>query len=892
MKFSRFICKFAAMMHALTLAWPPFLTARGHVIQRIGPRRLAWQRGVYALALLALIGSAQAYTRIGGIARNSATQITAGLAHACALTTSGVVQCWGANLYGALGTPQQGSNFSDTPRSPPVIASGIVAISAGVVHTCALNAIGWVQCWGDNWNGQLGSDTGNATSSFTPLLVSGLNAPVIAIAAGGFHSCALTSAGGVWCWGANADGELGNGSTFSSNMYSSKPPTAVVGLPAGVVAITAGNSHTCALTANGAVWCWGDNNEYQLGNTGGKSAVPVAVAGLPAVMAITAGDQHNCALTTTGGVQCWGRGAKGNLGNGSILSSATPATVTGLSSGVSAIGSGQSADHTCAVQNGSLWCWGNNDYGQLGNGSTSTSGSNVPVQVSGLYNGAVAVAASHRSTFLLTTAGGIQSWGYGVDGELGDGSITFGDSNAPSSTTPVSVAGFIPLDPGSISAGEYHSCVLTKSGTPFCWGLNDNGQLGINTQHSPIIAPAAVSKLSYSLSGISLGGYHTCGVITGGAVTCWGYNGYGGLGNGSTTDSATPVWAVGLSSGISSVAAGLFHSCALTTAGNVRCWGYNNDGQVGNGHNANISTPAMVLGINSGVYGITAGGYHTCTINSGWFPSVCWGYNGYGQLGNNSTTDSNTPVFAWNLPSGLTSVSAGGYHTCAVAPSGAAQCWGDNGYGQLGNGSLANSSVPTTVSGLSSGASAISAGAFHTCALTSSGTVQCWGNNSQGQLGNGGTSTSATPVSALNDAVAVAAGGWHSCAITGAAGVQCWGYDVYGELGNGHVYSSTNNPPNYSASRVIAVYAGQAVTFTPPSSAAHGTSVALSASATSGLPVSFDTWTPSTCSISGSTLSLTGSGLCGVRASQSGWMIFGPYGFAAAPQQLRLIQIQ
>lgn len=830
-----------------------------------------------------LIGPAQAYNRVGGIARNSATQIAAGSQHACVLTTSGAVQCWGKNDYGQIGNgPSGGLAVNDTPQSP-AIAGGTAAISAGGYHSCALSNNGAVQCWGDNTVGALGK--GNTTSSSSPVPVSGLNAGVIAIAAGGYHTCALGSAGGVWCWGSNSSGQLGNGSTTDS--YT---PVAVVGLPAGVVALAAGEMHTCALTANGGVWCWGFNSYYQLGNTNGNSAVPVAVAGLPAVTAIAAGSDHNCVLTSSGGVQCWGFNNQGQLGNGSTTWSAAPVAVSGLSAGVTAIGSGQYADHTCAVQSGSLWCWGYNDSGQLGDGSTNDS--NVPVHVSGLYNGAVAVAAAQHSTFLLTTAGGVQSWGYNADGELGNGNISFGNGGLTTSVTPVSLAGFIPLDPATVGAGEYHSCVLTKSGTPFCWGLNGNGQLGINTQHGQVTSPAAVPNLAASLSNLSVGAYHTCGATTGGAATCWGYNGFGGLGNNSTTDSASPVWPVGLSGGVVSVAAGLYHSCALTTAGNVRCWGYNYDGQVGDGSNTDIWSPAMVSYINSGAYGLTAGGYHTCAMSTGWFPAECWGYNGYGQLGNDSAANSNTPVFVWNLPSGLTSISAGGYHTCAVTPSGAAQCWGYNGYGELGNGSLADSPVPTAVTGLSGGTASVSVGAFHTCALTTSGNVQCWGNNGEGQLGNGGTNNSSTPVTVMGGAVAVGVGDWHSCAVTAPGGVLCWGYNEYGELGDGRVYSNPNNTPSYSASPVIAVYAGQAITFAAPSTLSFGASITLSASASSGLPVSFDTWTPSTCSISGNTLTITGSGLCGVRASQSGWSFLGPTQFAAAPQQLRLVRIQ
>jgi alpha-tubulin suppressor-like RCC1 family protein len=339
----------------------------------------------------------------------------------------------------------------------------------------------------------------------------------------------------------------------------------------------------------------------------------------------------------------------------------------------------------------------------------------------------------------------------------------------------------------SISAGGTHTCALTAVGGAQCWGANDWGQLGDGTTTGRRI-PDEVAGLTSGVAALSTGLIHTCALTTAGGVKCWGENFYGQLGDGSTTNSATPVNVSGLSSGVTAVSAGDLSTCALTVGGGVKCWGSNGLGQLGDGSTTGSATPVNVFGLSSGVTAISAGD-HACALSVGGGVK-CWGDNHYGQLGNGSMTNSTTPVSVSGLASGAAAISAGGNHTCAVTTNGGAKCWGLNQYGQLGNGTKTSSSTPVNVSGLSSGVSSISAGYIHTCALTTSGGAKCWGNDALGELGDGTHAEAHSPVSVSGfssggAAISAGRGIAHTCAVTTAGRARCWGDNDSGQLGDG-----------------------------------------------------------------------------------------------------------
>ncbi|MDP9236801.1 MAG: LuxR C-terminal-related transcriptional regulator [Chloroflexota bacterium] len=495
--------------------------------------------------------------------------------------------------------------------------------------------------------------------------------------------------------------------------------------------------------------------------------VEPAAAGPDAISAVSAGGQHTCAVKDKG-VWCWGRN-----GAGATPDAIVPVAVSGLASGVSAISAG--ANHACALKDGgAVWCWGlymSDDLGDPGRvclDGTDTCIVTAPVAVPGLASGVSAISAGGNDTCAVRH-GGAWCWNNG-----------FGCRGGPCDSHVAVAAPGLESGVSAISVGWDLRCAL-KDGGAWCWGSNWAGQLGNNsTTDSPV--PVAVSGLGSGVSAISAGDAHVCALKDGG-VWCWGINRDGELGNNSTTDSPVPVTVSGLASGVSAISAGGGHTCALK-AGGVWCWGLNSHGQVGDNSTADNLVPVAVPGLTSGVSAISAGASHTCALKDDGIR--CWGRNDAGQLGNNRPTHSDVPVAVSGLASGVSAIEG----ACALK-AGGVWCWGRNSNGQLGDNSTTDSNVPVAVSGLASGVSSISGGEDHSCALSAGG-AWCWGANWAGQLGNNSTTDSLVPVavSGFGSSVsAISSGEDHSCALKG-DGVLCWGNNSNGQLGNNSMTQS------------------------------------------------------------------------------------------------------
>jgi len=439
-------------------------------------------------------------------------------------------------------------------------------------------------------------------------------AGVVSVTGGGYSYCALLSTSAVVCWGSNYYGQLGNGTTGGPDRYGYDSPQPVTGLSDAVSVSSDDDYGFCAVLSTGGVDCWGYNDFGQLGNgtTGGPDGedgydTPQAVIGLSDAVSVTSGDYYSvgsyCALLSTGGVDCWGYNYYGQLGNGTTGGPDgdggydTPQAVSGLSDAVSVSSDGyEQLNSFCAVlSTGGVDCWGYNNWGELGNGTTGgpdgQDGYDTPQAVTGLSD-AVSVSSETDDSFCaLLSTGGVDCWGDNYAGELGDGR-TGGPDGEDGDDKPRAVTGL--SDAVSVSSDFIGSfCAVLSTGAVDCWGLNAEGELGNGTTGGPdgdygYDTPQAVTGLSDAVSVSSNGNYGFCAVLSTGAVDCWGYNYYGELGNGTTggpDGTGTPQAVTSLSDAVSVSSSNNIDGgyCAQLSSGRVDCWGYNANGELGNG---------------------------------------------------------------------------------------------------------------------------------------------------------------------------------------------------------------------------------------------------------------------------------------------------------------------
>ncbi len=600
-----------------------------------------------------------------------------------------------------------------------------------------------------------------------------LGSPVLAIGAGGSTTCALRIDHSLWCWGGNSTAALGDGT------MTDRPTAARVAIDEDVASFAVGWDAVCAITVSNAMWCWGSNPSMSLAPGPADLLTPTHIAdGVTAVtaqdadvcdvidgaiqcvgfftvgdfgtdnIAVATGRRHACARKTDGSVWCAGDGFDGELGDGGLtITSTMPLQIPKVANAVDII-----ADNywSCArLQDTTATCWG------TGGDGTNPIGITLPESISPVALELAVGGGTGCARGATTTA----CWGSNANGMVGDGT-----------TVPNTVAHPSAAATGlhAVSLGLDHACGLDDDQRAWCWGSNTAGQLG-----QPIVSNVAVLTPIAGLDATAISAYstgqHVCAIVAG-EVWCWGDNALAQLGNGTQIHGVSPTRVLGLTGTFDAVSAGSTHTCAHRTDNTVWCWGDNGVGALGDGTTMTRVQPVSPALAN--VARVIAGNRVSCAIEldqSVW----CWGSNSFGQLGVGDMNPHPSPTLVTMTPT--IDVALGNSHSCLVTTSNTVQCWGTNALGDFGNGGTTSSMAPVA-SMLAAPSDHVVVGDSHTCAHGLDGSVSCWGNGIDGELGIM-TASSTTPLVALpaGSAQAIIALETGTCAIDLTGHVSCTG---------------------------------------------------------------------------------------------------------------------
>lgn len=805
-------------------------------------------------------------------------QVDAGISHACGLTDKGTVYCWGLGNASQLGTGNTGNSRIAVPvRTDGVLAGKrIVAIAAGDIHTLALDSDGKVYAWGTNTAGQLGN--GNTTTSSLPVAVTTTGAlsgkRIVAIAAGQVHSLALDSEGKAYAWGTNTQGRLG-ANTTSGAVVTTPMAVFVNGVLNGkrLVDIDAG-THSIAVDSAGVVYTWGYNASGQLGNNTSNATtsygVPLVVttAGTPMagkkIVDVAAGLNHSIAVDDAGAVYTWGYNANGQLGNASTGQQNIPVAVNTTNTPMSekkiiSVSGGISSSFALS-DDGIGYGWGANSVGQLGNGTTG-SNATKPTQVIASLPFTTLNAAITNNFTCGVSAGEVYCWGLNGNGQGGDG--TTDNHNVPTKIDRTNIVNESAIN--SVLFGDKEGVITGLNGSALAVKppaetagfvdvtLNSADGTAIATNAYEYVAPPVLDAVAPN-SGIVTGGdtiiLSGSNFSTGSAVTIGGSQATIVSQNSTSITVRTPTHSVGVVSVVLTDAfgqtstltdsftyreappalvsitpnrgpamggqniviegtnfsnvqfitgAGHEHSCAITSgSGKAYCWGFNNRGQLGLGNGVSNQLPAAVqtTGVlaNKKLVSIALGALHTTALDSDG-QVYSWGMGTYGQLGNGSSADSTSPVRVdtTGVLAGkkVTKIAATNNYTIALADDGRVYGWGYNDAQVLGDGTKENRYTPVLVGSGSAMYNqpivAIAAGYYYAVAINASGQVYTWGT---GIGGNGAASgLMAQPVAASQNGlkfVDIAAGVAHTLAVTDTGDLYAWGANDQGQIGVGN----------------------------------------------------------------------------------------------------------
>ena len=650
-----------------------------------------------------------------------------------------------------------------------------ITVGAGYNHACAIDSNGALWCWGNNNGyGMLGTNSTAENILLPEKVTSPENARWVKVSAGLHHTCAINTNKDLYCFGKNEHYVVGQNSL--NTVYSS--PISITFTGKKWKELTSGEFFNCAIDTNNDMWCWGSGftNFEQI--TNGDSTKWFSVS---------AGAQHACAIDTSGSLWCGGKNNFGQIGNGTggdgtsnfDVDPTNPVKIYNPS-GVKWVSVGASLNGTCAIdENKTLWCWGDGEWGTVGNGEKSIV--NHPVKVKSDINFKYISGGLEHVCGIDDSLTSLFCWGRNNYGQLGIGKSDLSFNNRPSKLYSPDHSNL-----KSISQGMFHSCSVDDNNNIYCWGLNENSEFGTGTLFSgQSIDQPVSSETSGSFDSISSGYFYNCAVKNDGTLWCWGENWNGEFGNGTTISSNIPVK---ISTGHiwTKISAGGYHTCGVDDSGTLWCWGDNFSGQLGNGTNDNSLIPVKVqFPDNVTIQTVSAGGFHTCAVdynNDLW----CWGRNDYGQVGNDSTENVNVPVKIENtFPLPWIDISAGTFISCGIDTYGGLWCWGKNDKGQLGDirfGEELHSPKQRVFHGIH--IASVSAAEDHGCAIDISHSLICWGDNDYGQLGVGNEDEINMPVKVMNDNgtrwKSVSVGISRTCGIDSDGISWCWGANSIG----------------------------------------------------------------------------------------------------------------
>jgi alpha-tubulin suppressor-like RCC1 family protein len=663
----------------------------------------------------------------------------------------------------------------------------------------AIRTDGTLWAWGAGLTGRLGNQSTADRSS--PVQIGTLTG-WSGVFAGGGHTMAIRTNGTLWGWGLNTSGQIGDNTTTN------KSSPVQIGTLTNWQSAAPGSLHTTAIKTDGTLWASGENSVVgQIGDgTLLNRSSPVQIGPLINWSKVSAGGSHVMSITSGGLIYTWGDNTSGQLGLNSTIGVATttqnaPVRIQ-LGTNWSTISLG--ADHGMATKtDGTLWGWGVNAAGQIGDGTVTTRSS--PTQIGTLTGWSkVSTGASH--TMAIYTDGSLWAWGLGTSGQLGY------DTIVPSRLIPTN-------DWAKISAGDTHSIAIKTDGTLWGWGSNGQGQIGDGTVISRS-SPVQIGTLT-NWANISTGVGYSMSIKTDGTLWGWGNNtSFGPLGDNTTTSKSSPIQ-IGTLLNWSKVACGGAHTAAIKTDGTLWTWGSNVSGQLGQNNTTPRSSPVQVGTLNDWVevscgYN-TAGGIQTGTTLLVKTNGTLWGMGG--TIGDNSGSNRSSPVQIGTLTN-WSKVSAGNgstpsAHNLAVKTDGTLWSWGGNASGQLGNGTITSNSSPIQI-GTDMDWSNAFAGLSYSMAIKTDGTLWGWGLNSNGELGINDRINRSSPVQvgSLTSWYNVEVGSGYTIGLKSDNSIWGWGLASSGQLARGVVNATTSlsSPIQIGEDQWSSVYAGNLYT--------------------------------------------------------------------------------